>query len=83
MDTTPVILVEARAKQRRRIMRKAVGAVLGIALVVTAFGLWSNNTPVTTKTTQAEASPAFAAMSPFELMLSVGKELPAENWPAH
>jgi hypothetical protein len=64
-------------------MRKTVGAVLGIALLVTAIGLWSTTTPATTNTTQAEASPASATVSPFELMLSVGKDLPAENWPAY
>lgn len=63
-------------------MSKIAGASIAIVVLATAIWIWPKITPVTNRMAIDSAQASTAPLSPFELMVTHGKELPVENWPA-
>ena len=52
--------------------------VLGGIAAATAFGLWSASTVANSRVGKAEVVAASAAIAPHELMVKLGRSIPAE-----
>jgi hypothetical protein len=63
-------------------MRKIAGASIAIVVLATAVWIWPTITPVTNRVAIEPAQASTASLSPFELMVTHGKNLPVENWPS-
>jgi hypothetical protein len=70
-------------------MRAIICAGLAIGLTMTALSFWPRAAHVSPKegslvsipaSNKAEASAAEARISPFEIMVKNGRDLPVENW---
>jgi hypothetical protein len=70
-------------------MRAIIYAGLAIGLTVIAFSFWPRATHVSPKErtlvtigapNKAEAAAVEARISPFEIMVKYGRDLPIENW---
>ena len=58
-------------------MRKIVVGLVGIA-AATAFGVWSASTVANSRVGKAEV--VAASIAPHEIMVKLGRGLPAEYW---
>jgi hypothetical protein len=60
-------------------MRKIVVVLVGIA-AATAFGVWSASTFAKSRVGKAKVVAASAVIVPHEIMVKLGRSLPAEYW---
>jgi hypothetical protein len=60
-------------------MRKVVVVLTAIA-AATAIGIWSAATVAKSRVEKAEVVAASAAIAPHELMMKLGRSIPAEYW---
>jgi hypothetical protein len=80
-DSVPRRRVIGIAFRRKVTMRKAMGVVVLVALIMAVIGIWAKVIPIATKpviATTIEASNA--RISPFELMLKSGNDLPIADY---
>jgi hypothetical protein len=63
----------------RPTMRKIIVVLAGIA-AATAFGVWSASTLANSRVGKAEVVAASAAIAPHEIMVKLGRSIPAEYW---